>query len=266
MVNFQANLKEKKMNARDKICLALDVNDITDARRLVTDVYPYVGCIKIGMEAFYSFGETILQGIKDNNDRRDTKMRVMLDLKLHDIPATVARAANVLASKYDFDLITAHCGDSPNALKKLAEFIPVEKIVGITVLTSVDPEGVHHYHGLMHPGGNDFNVDELIYRRVLSAYNNTGVSTFVCSGKDLPRLRAVLSCSVGTDNLKFITPGVRSLQPDDDQARVCTPRQAIENGSHMLVIGREIRDADDHMGAAQHIWRDVDEVLNGKVS
>jgi orotidine-5'-phosphate decarboxylase len=180
----------------------------------------------------------------------------MLDLKLHDIPTTVARAAAALHKQHEFNLLTAHCGDSPNALIKLAEHIDVNKIVGITVLTSVDWNGIHNYHGA------NFNLDELIVRRVMSAHVNAGVNKFVCSGRDLPKLRKSLDESSPYPGVKFITPGVRSLKPTDDQARVTTPTRAIKNGSWLLVIGREIRDAENPINAAAKIHNDVMEAMS----
>ena len=172
--------------------------------------------------------------------RGANRVSVFLDLKLHDIPATVAGAARAVA-RLRPSLLTVHAAAGAAAIRAAADAIPATRIVAVTVLTSLSEADLGHV-GLAGPVGD-------AVRRLAVLAVEAGARGLVCSPHEVAAVRA----EVG-DEIMLITPGVRPAGADaNDQARVATPEDALRSGADLLVIGRPITGAADPGAAAATI-------------
>ncbi len=217
------------------IAVALDAPDLETAARWAGLVTPHVSTVKIGLELYLRYGPGVVASI-----RGASGVRVFLDLKLHDIPATVAGAARAVA-RLRPDIVTVHASAGPEVIRAAVQAAPDTVIAGVTVLTSlsaVDLESI----GLRGP------VPDAVRRLAVLAVG-AGARALVCSPREVAAVRA----EVGPD-IKLITPGVRPAGADrNDQARVATPEEALREGADLLVIGRPITGAPDPGAAASAI-------------
>jgi len=224
-------------SARDHLALALDVGDLDAALAVAEQVQPWFGIAKVGFELYAEAGPDAFSALQDKG------FRVFADLKLHDIPNTVNRAARVLG-RVGVDFLNFHAAGGEEMVRAgvegLAEgardagFARPPVSLAVTVLTS-DP--------------NVGAMDERL--RVAAAAGCTGV---VCAGSDVERARAFA--------LRTMVPGIRPAGSSlDDQARVDTPGDAIVRGADWLVIGRPVTRADDPAAAAAAVAAEVDEAL-----
>jgi orotidine-5'-phosphate decarboxylase len=236
---------------RDHIIFPLDVATRTEAEQLVRQLAGHVGLFKVGLELFIRSGPDLIRWIRSESDAG-----IFLDLKLHDIPMTVARAMEAIAD-LAVDLTTVHCGESRRMLEVAVKAGQgATKVLAVTVLTSVGPEEL--YQAGLTPELAE-NVGMLVQRRAGSA-REAGCAGVVCSGWEARSIKQAL----GQDFLA-VTPGIRpaweSVGPDD-QRRVMTPGQAVRNGADYIVIGRPIRDAADPVHAAQKVAAEIAEGLS----
>ena len=234
-------------NPKDYIIFPLDLATFDEAKRYVELLADHVGLFKVGLELFIRSGPEIVRFIHSAGSAR-----VFLDLKLHDIPATVSRAMNGIAD-LGVHFATVHCGESP---KMLAAAVAGSEgkvhILGVTVLTSVAAADIQAagYRSEFYS-----DVSGLVLKRARMALE-TGCSGVVCSGLEAMVIKKQLG-----DDFVTVTPGIR---PDwvgekkDDQQRVTTPAQAVNNGSDYLVIGRPIRDAADPVDAARRVAEEIE--------
>ena len=236
--------------AKDYIIFPLDVPGFDDAMRYVTLLKDHVGLFKVGLELFISQGPDILKAILETAGKK-----VFLDLKLHDIPATVTRAFMV-ASGYGPEFVTIHCDAGEGLLKDAAANNPGNtKILAITVLTSLNSESLAEL-GYAEQYINDLAQLALLKARLAKAAGCHGV---VCSGHEAAMIRGAL----GPD-LIIVTPGIRpawTLVEGDDQKRIVTPEGAVRDGSDYIVIGRPIRDAKDPRKAAEMVANEIESAL-----
>ena len=207
-----------------------------------------VGYFKVGLELFYSSGPDCIRELrKITGDRAG----VFLDLKLHDIPATVGRAMAVI-DRLGADLVTVHAGDGQAIIRAAKKSAKQSKILAVTVLTSVDlKENLGLDPKYSHPL-------ELVLLRARLA-REAGCDGLVCSGVEAGPVRREL----GPGPL-IVTPGIRpawSLVEGDDQKRIVTPASAIKDGSDLLVVGRPIRDAADPAEAAAKVTAEIEDAL-----
>lgn len=217
----------------DRLIFALDVPSANDALRLVELLAGHVGCFKIGLELFIAAGPAFVEQVVK-------QAPVFLDLKLHDIPATVGRAAAV-AGKMGVRYLTVHADEGGRAVQAAVENAPQTNILCVTVLTSVSEEDLTSI-------GYSLGVTELVKRRAIQA-QEAGCGGIICSGYEVSELRELL----GSD-FRIITPGIRLSQTDvADQRRVVTPAKAIQCGADMIVVGRPIRDAPEPIIVADQI-------------
>jgi len=228
----------------DRLIFALDVVDADAARALVTQLGDAVTFYKVGLELAMSPGYfELIDWLK----ARDKK--VFVDVKLFDVPATVAAAVARLDAR-DVDFITIHGNQSimqaaGEARKGRA------RILAVTSLTSLD-------RGDMDDLGFACDIDELVLSRARRALQ-AGCDGVVSSGLELAKLRAEAPHTLIT-----VTPGIRPVDndaPPDDQKRVMTPAKAIAAGADYLVVGRPIRLADDPVTAARAIQKDIAEAV-----
>lgn len=233
--------------ARDKLIVALDVPSAAEARRLVTALKGHVGLFKVGLELFVSAGPSLVDAIADLSDAD-----IFLDLKLHDIPATM-RAAIAAASKPRVRFLTVHC-EQTDRLIPSSDRDSHPQLLGVTALTSIGKTEMSAA-GWYAP---DLSVTDLVLRRAAIA-RDAGCAGVVCSGDEV---RAMKKC-FGTE-LLAVTPGIRpawAAVAGDDQRRATTPAQAIAAGADFLVVGRPIRAANDPAGAAERVVDEIEEAL-----
>jgi orotidine-5'-phosphate decarboxylase len=217
------------------IAVALDAPDVETAARWAQAVTPYVSVVKIGLELFCRTGPSVVETV-----RGGTGVALFLDLKLHDIPNTVAGAARSVA-RLKPTYLTVHASGGADMVRAAVEAAPDVTIAAVTVLTSLDDASLASI-GLAGPPSD-------AVRRLAALAVGAGAGALVCSPHEVALVRA----EVGPD-VVLITPGVRPAGADvQDQARVATPREALRNGADLLVIGRPITAAKDPGAAAASI-------------
>lgn len=230
----------------DYIIFPLDVASETEARRWVDLLSGEVGMFKVGLELFIRSGPGIIRLIHAAGPAG-----VFLDLKLHDIPATVSRAM-AAAADLGVRLATVHCGEAPGMLAAaVAASGGRVGVLGVTILTSVTAEDLTAA-GIRDELAGD--LQRLVRQRAQMAIT-AGCAGVVCSGQEA----AMIKAEFGPDCIT-VTPGIRPLWAaggKDDQRRVTTPAEAIRAGSDYLVIGRPIRDAADPRDAARRIAAEI---------
>jgi orotidine-5'-phosphate decarboxylase len=209
-------------DARDRIIVALDVPAKADALDLVKQLAPEISFFKIGLQLYTVAGPEVVREILE------TGAKVFLDLKLHDIPNTVARAVESAAS-LGVQMLTVHLSGGEAMLRATTGARPASmSILGVTVLTSLTEEALHQ-----------IGVSERINNHVLRLARlgrEAGIDGLVASPFEARTLRVEFG-----DNIKIVTPGVRpSWSEAGDQKRFMTPREAFDAGADYLVIGRPI--------------------------
>ena len=220
------------MTDRAPIAVALDAPDLDTAAYWADLVTPHVSTLKVGLELYLRFGPDAVASV-----RGPRGVDVFLDLKLHDIPATVGGAARAV-SKVRPDLLTVHATAGTAAIEAAVQALPATKIVAVTILTSLSDNDLGKI-GMAGP------VSDAVLR--LAALSvQAGARGLVCSPQEVAAVRA----EVGPD-ITLVTPGVRPFgEASHDQARVATPQEALSAGSDLLVIGRPITGAPDPGAAA----------------
>jgi orotidine-5'-phosphate decarboxylase len=217
------------------IAVALDTGDMEQAARWAAAVTPYVSTVKVGLQLFCRHGPDIVAAV-----RGASGADLFLDLKLHDIPATVAGAARAVA-RLKPRYLTVHASGGSAMIRAAVEAVPDTLVAGVTVLTSLD-QPVLQAVGLAGP-------PEDAVRRLAALAVEAGARALVCSPQEVALVRGEVGPGV-----VLITPGVRPVGADaDDQARIATPAQAMANGADLLVVGRPITAADDPGAAAARL-------------
>ncbi len=205
------------------IVLAIDTSDLETALNWVRATEGLISVYKLGLEFFLTFGSEGVRAIADQ-----TQSDIFLDLKLHDIPHTVSGAARAIASlrpKY----VTVHASGGSDMVAAVVDALPSTFVTGVTILTSLSENDV---------ASIGFKSHALESAAGLAKVAVTGgARAIVCSPLEIPAIRQ----SVG-DEVMIITPGVRpsGLAVNDDQIRTMTPREAIDRGADLIVIGRPI--------------------------
>jgi len=223
------------VNKPAPIAVALDAPNLEIASKWAGLVTPHVTTVKIGLELYLRYGPEVVASI-----RGASGVQIFLDLKLHDIPATVASAILAVASLRP-QLVTVHAAGGPAMIRAAVEAAPGTPIAAVTALTSLSNEDLDRI-GV--PGGT---ADWVLRLAALAV--EAGASGLVCS----PREVAAVRDEVGP-GITLITPGVRPAGSDaHDQARVATPEEALSAGADLLVIGRAITGAPDPGAAAAAI-------------
>ena len=232
------------MNAKESLCVALDSSDhgwICSAASALAD---HVGWLKVGLEAFSAHGPALVEELATFGPR------IFLDLKLHDIPATVRRAAANCAA-CGASLLTVHAAGGRRMLEAAVEGAhqgaknSPPRLVAVTVLTSLDGEALSELEIEKSPA-------DLVGAWAVLA-SESGLDGVVASAHEAAALRR----EFGNDFL-IVTPGIRpASSASDDQRRVVTPAQAIQAGADVLVIGRPITGAKDLVEAARSIVEEM---------
>ena len=238
--------------AKDYLIFPLDVATVAEAKEYVTLLRDHVGIFKIGLELFIHAGPQVVQAVQE----LAPDSRIFLDLKLHDIPETVRRATQRMAS-LGVTFATIHCGESIKMLQAAAKGAGDKlQLLGVTVLTSVSSQDIRSA-GYRHSMAD--NLNELVLKKADMA-RKAGFAGVICSGHEAGQIKK--NCGL---SFLAVTPGIRpawDLATGDDQARVMTPARAIQNGADHLVIGRPIRDAQDPALAARQVIEEIQTTLS----
>lgn len=216
------------------IYVAIDTPDMDRARSLISRIKNHVGGIKLGLEFFMAHGRS---GVLE---MAHLGLPIFLDLKFHDIPNTVAKAIQALRP-LEPAILTVHAAGGRAMMEDAKAAAPSgTKVVGVTVLTSLDGSDLNNI------GVNGSPHDQV--ERLTRLARESGLDGVVCSGNEVAAAKKIWPEGF------FVVPGVR---PSDghlgDQKRVVTPRQALDNGASILVIGRPITAAPDPDAAARAI-------------
>jgi orotidine-5'-phosphate decarboxylase len=233
------------IEAADRIAVALDTPERGQLDAWVRALGPHAGCLKVGLEAFVRWGPPMVEATRSH------ARSLFLDLKLHDIPATVAGAVRS-AVDLGVDYLTVHAGGGPAMLEAAAEAAAAAggrtTILAVTVLTHLDA-GELSALGL--PGAAAERVSAWA-----ALAERAGCGGVVCSPLEVGRLRRELP-----PPFRLVTPGIRLADGQGsalgDQKRVATPRQAVADGSDLLVIGRPITRSDDPVAALERIAAEI---------
>ena len=216
------------------VYVAIDTTDVHRAAAIAREVRGVAGGVKLGLEFFCANGEEGVLRIAEG------ELPVFLDLKFHDIPNTVAKAVAAIAHLQPA-ILTVHAGGG-RAMMEAAKAAahPSTKVVGVTVLTSLDGAD------LKAVGVGDAPTEQV--KRLADLAREAGIDGIVCSGAEVAQARAAWPDGF------FVVPGVRPAGADvGDQKRVVTPAQAFNDGASVLVIGRPITGVPDPRQAVMDI-------------
>lgn len=243
---------------RGPIAVALDAPDLTTMTSWAALVGPHVSTLKVGLESYLRDGDSAVEAARAAScDDAGVPCDLFLDLKLHDIPATVAGAARSVA-RLAPDYLTVHASGGPDMVAAAARELPQTRVVAVTVLTSLTADDLVRL-GLMAPGADGDDVRALAVRLAVESVA-AGARAVVCSPEEVAGIRAGLRAQLPdrADDTVLITPGVRPAGADlADQRRVATPAEALARGADLLVIGRPITGAADPGAAAALIVEEI---------
>ena len=236
------------MKNDERLIVALDVDTKEKALSLVERLKAEVKIFKIGSELFTSCGPKIADDVKRNG------CEVFLDLKFNDIPNTVARSAAAAVRSGVF-MFNVHALGGPDMMKKTADAAAEEakklkivkpKVIAVTILTSMDENSLKKV-GI-------FDNMETQVLRLAKLAKDSGLDGVVASPAEVKMIRK----NLGEDFL-IVTPGVRpSWAEKNDQKRIATPKEALDNGANFIVVGRPIIEADDPVEAAKKILKEIE--------
>jgi orotidine-5'-phosphate decarboxylase len=240
------------INAKDKLIVALDVDNAAHALDLFARLRDVAGMFKIGSQLFTAAGPDIVRQIVAKGGR------VFLDLKFHDIPNTVA-AAGIEASRLGVSIFNVHASGGAEMLKHTAdavaehaerEGVPRPKVIAVTLLTSLDQTSLKQI-------GIDDEPRTMVARLARSAAD-CGLDGVVASAREIQVIRETIS----SPGFLIVTPGIRSsTDADDDQRRTLTAAEAIIAGADYLVVGRPILRADDPAAAARRVVAEIEAAM-----
>jgi len=241
--------------ASDKLIFALDADNYEEALSWVELLSGHVGMFKVGKELFTAVGPKIIESIKKRGQR------VFLDLKFHDIPNTVARAAQA-AVKLNVDMFNVHASGGSQMIKeavsaawacadKLGQERPI--ILAVTVLTSLNNADLTEI-------GFQKDAKELVFHLAKLA-QSAGASGVVASAQDISLLRANFGA-----NFLIVTPGIRSAgaTTKDDQKRTLSAYEAVKTGADYIVVGRPIRTAKEPLETCRQFVQEIADGLTAR--
>ncbi len=237
------------LKGKDRLIVALDVSDGRKALELVDMLAPYAGMFKVGMELFYSNGAEMVKEIKKKGGK------IFLDLKMHDIPNTVSRAARALAG-LGVDMINVHAAGGKEMMKQAAlaaregaaaAGYKTPLVIAVTVLTSISQEV--------------FNIEMGMQGKIIDRVTSwaeivreAGLDGVVASPLEISAIRNVCG-----NDFVIVTPGIRPSGSEmGDQKRIMTPGQAVKSGASYIVVGRPIIAAENPAAAARAISEEMD--------
>lgn len=243
--------------AKDKLIVALDVDTAGRALALVDQLKVSVGMFKVGMQLFTAAGPELVRQIISQGSP------VFLDLKYHDIPNTVAMAA-IEATRLGVSLFNIHTSGGSEMMKWTAnavaetaarENLTAPKVLGVTLLTSVDQETLKQI-------GID-GQPSVVVGRLAKLAHQSGLDGVVASAQEIELIRQAVSQS----DFLIVTPGIRSpIDEVQDQRRTMTAAEAIRAGADYIVVGRPIIAAGDVTAAAERFVSEIQTALQARAS
>jgi orotidine-5'-phosphate decarboxylase len=232
-------------NAKDRLAIALDFPNAQEALVLVDSLSDTCQWFKVGMELYYAAGNSFV------HELRTRGFEVFLDLKLHDIPNTVAGAVRSVTHA-GASLLTVHASGGAAMLEAAAEAASAAgapKLLAVTVLTSMDANELSGIGVIGTPAEQVLRLAKLA--------SAAGIDGMVCSAEEVGKLRTELD-----PQTMLVVPGIRPAgAAAEDQRRVATPAMAIAQGASMLVVGRPITRAKNPAAAAQAILEEIAQAL-----
>jgi len=241
-----------KISASERLIFALDVNDFDEAKKWVDKLANYVKIFKVGSQLFTAEGPEVINMINHRGGK------VFLDLKYHDIPNTVALAAEV-ATKLGVHIFNIHTSGGYKMMKVAAEAVKNTSqnfgigkplVLGVTLLTSIDQEILESELGIKK------RLEEQVVNLAKLA-KAAGLDGVVASSWEIAGIRA--ACG---DDFIILTPGIRlmekSLNNQDDQKRIMTPGKALKLGADFIVVGRPIRSAENPKEIVKKILEEME--------
>lgn len=230
------------MSTHNHVFCALDLPDTPSAAGLARALAPHVGGLKVGLELFASGGPAAVEEVAK------AERPIFLDLKLHDIPNTVAGAARAV-SALPVTMLTVHAAGGHAMVRAAVEAAPGIAVLGVTVLTSLDE------HDAQAIGWCDGATDRVA--RLAELALRAGAAGLVCSAHEVAAMRR----RFGSEP-RLVVPGIRPRQPaprraDDDQKRTMSPAEALREGADILIIGRPITRAADPVEAVRALEREL---------
>lgn len=240
------------MEPKERIILALDLAEQEKALDIVERVGAHINIFKVGAELFTSAGPKIIEEIHKRGKK------VFLDLKYHDIPNTVSRAAEA-AAELGVYMFSVHALGGYEMMRQAAQAlvkaslkknIDKPRLLGVTILTSIDQVALQNELGI----GQRMNTQ---VRHLAGLVLKAGLDGVIASPHDVETVRA--HCGRG---FLIITPGIRpSWTPQDDQKRTMTPKEALKKGADYLVIGRAVLSQPDPVSALERIKEEIADVI-----
>ena len=231
------------ISLRDRIIVALDVPTKAKALALVSSLSEAVSIYKIGLQLYTAEGPEIVRAVAA------TGAKVFLDLKLHDIPNTVAKAVEA-AGELGVQMLTVHLSGGRQMLSAAVGAKPPNLLLlGVTVLTSANQETLRET-------GVNSGIEEQVLR-LAELGQQTAIDGLITSSQEVQTLRDRLG-----DEIKLITPGVRpNWAPANDQKRFTTPNEALKNGADYLVIGRPITGHPEPRSAFERLLSEIEDTV-----
>ncbi|MDR0572216.1 MAG: orotidine-5'-phosphate decarboxylase [Rickettsiales bacterium] len=237
---------------KEKIVLAVDINEIETAKLLIKELKDYVGTFKFGLQFYTANGNELFRFMKENN------INYFLDIKLMDIPNTVARASeNITRLGANFFNVHALGGKEMMSEAKLAASRVAKEmkrdeptVLAVTLLTSIDKKVLEEQFSIKN-SSDDFVL------RLAELAKDSGLDGVVASAFEVKRIKQICGKS-----FKVLCPGIRPLwSVKNDQKRVATPKFALEEGADYIVVGRAVMDTSDKMEAIQKIYEEIKEII-----
>lgn len=231
---------------RERLIVALDVSSAAEAQKLVSRIGDAAGIYKVGLQLFTAEGPGIVRDLVSSG------RRVFLDLKLHDIPTTVALAVKS-ATELGAYMLTLHASGGSAMLRAAAEAAAGRmNLLGVTVLTSLSDEDMQEI------GVSGRASDQVL--RMAALAQSGGCQGIVTSPREALMVRKALG-----EGFAIVTPGIRPAGAEtNDQQRIATPAQAVMNGASHIVVGRPITHAPDPAKAAQTIISEMEQARNSR--
>jgi orotidine-5'-phosphate decarboxylase len=233
---------------RGPVAIALDAPDLATLQHWAHLSGPHAQVMKVGLEAFLRDGAAAVDAARDASGSQ-----IFLDLKLHDIPNTVAGACRSIGSLRP-DYLTVHAAGGPEMVQAAAQTLPDTRITAVTILTSLSAEDLELL-------GITATPSEAAVR-MASVAVQAGARAIVCSPHEVAAIRSVVP-----QDIVLITPGVRPAgAATGDQQRVATPASAISSGADLIVVGRPITGAPDIAAAAAAIAAEAASAVTARAS
>jgi orotidine-5'-phosphate decarboxylase len=231
---------------RERLIVALDVPSASEAQELVARIGDAAGIYKVGLQLFVAEGPSIVRDLVSSG------RRVFLDLKLHDIPTTVALAVKS-AAELRVDMLTIHASGGAAMLRAATEAAAGRlNLLAVTVLTSLNDEDMQEI------GVSGRASDQVL--RMAALAQSAGCQGIITSPRESPMVRKALG-----EGFAIVTPGIRPAGAEtNDQQRIATPAQAISNGASHIVVGRPITHASDPAKAATAIIAEMEQARNSR--